>query len=48
MTQYPTLVTMGITSFKDVTKYSLRQQGNTDVLKIYYKRAKGSFLPRSK
>jgi len=39
---------MGVTSIQDVTKYTLRQQGNTDVLKIYYKRAKGSFLSRSK
>jgi len=48
MTKYPTLTAMGVTSIQDVTKYTLRQQGNTDVLKIYYKRAKGSFLSRSK
>jgi len=39
---------MGVTSLEDVVKYTLRHQGDADVLKIYYKRAKGSFLPRSK
>lgn len=48
MTNYPTLASMGVTSIEDVTKYTLRHQGSTDVLKIYYKRAKGSFLSRSK
>lgn len=48
MNQYPTLEKMGVTSFEDVVKYTLRHQGDTDVLKIYYKRPKGSFLPRSK
>ncbi|OUS30060.1 hypothetical protein A9R01_12500 ['Osedax' symbiont bacterium Rs2_46_30_T18] len=48
MSQYPTLASMGVTSLEDVVKYTLRHQGDADVLKIYYKRAKGSFLPRSK
>ena len=39
---------MGIKSVDNVQKYTLRQQGNTDVLKIYYKRPKGSFLSRTK
>ena len=45
---YPTLAEMGVSSFTDITKYIMRQEGGYDILKIYYKREKGSFLPRSK
>ncbi|MDC9720167.1 MAG: DUF3461 family protein [Gammaproteobacteria bacterium] len=48
MSQHPTLTEMGITSFDAISKYTLRQEGDFDILKIYYKREKGSFLPRSK
>jgi len=48
MSQHPTLTEMGITSFEAISKYTLRQEGDFDILKIYYKREKGSFLPRSK
>ena len=48
MSDYPTLNKMGIKSVESVDKYTLRHQGDTDVLKIYYKRAKGSLLSRSK
>ncbi len=48
MSNYPTLVEMGITSIEDIYKYSLRQEGDNDVLKIYFRRAKGSLLPKSK
>ena len=48
MAQNPTLTEMGITSFESINKYTLRQEGDFDILKIYYKREKGSFLPRSK
>lgn len=48
MSDYPTLEKMGVKSVDSVEKYSLRHQGDTDVLKIYYKRPKGSFLSRSK
>lgn len=48
MSDYPTLNKMGITSIESVDKYTLRHQGDTDVLKIYYKRNKGSLLSRSK
>ena len=48
MSQNPTLTEMGITSFESINKYTLRQEGDFDILKIYYKREKGSFLPRSK
>ena len=48
MSQHTTLTEMGITSFESISKYNLRQEGDFDILKIYYKREKGSFLPRSK
>ena len=48
MSQHTTLMEMGITSFESISKYTLRQEGDFDILKIYYKREKGSFLPRSK
>tara|TARA_R110000737_G_scaffold339139_1_gene360789 strand:- start:45 stop:428 length:384 start_codon:yes stop_codon:yes gene_type:complete len=48
MTKYPKLTEMGITSFDSIKKYTLRQEGEFDILKVYYKREKGSFLPRSK
>ncbi len=50
MSQYPSLEEMGIHDdcVKDIYKYSLRQEGRDDVLKVYFKRKKGSLLPKSK
>ncbi len=50
MSEYPTLNEMGIAeeSIDGVYKYSLRQEAAEDVLKIYFKREKGSILPKSK
>ncbi|MGQ7844119.1 DUF3461 family protein [Granulosicoccus sp. 3-233] len=46
---YPTLAEMGIVRFHEISHYSLRQDGlDKDVLRIIYKRAKGSFLPYSR
>lgn len=45
---YPTLDSMGVTSIKDIEKFTLRYEGGHDVLKIYYRREKGSLLPKSK
>lgn len=40
---------MGITRFHEVSHYSLRQDGqDKDVLKVFYKRQKGSLLPESR
>tara|TARA_R110002167_G_scaffold275546_1_gene481619 strand:- start:276 stop:635 length:360 start_codon:yes stop_codon:yes gene_type:complete len=39
---------MGITSIQDIEKFTLRFEGGHDVLKIYYRREKGSLLPKSK
>jgi hypothetical protein len=48
MSEYPTLNKMGVNSVENIDKYTLRHQAGTDVLKIYYKRPKGSFLSRTK
>jgi len=48
MSEYPTLEKMGVKSVESIDKYTVRHQGDTDVLKIYYKRPKGSLLSRSK
>ncbi|MFD1007979.1 MULTISPECIES: DUF3461 family protein [Oceanisphaera] len=47
-TKYPTLEQMGITSFDNISRYSLRREARADVLKIYYRRPSGSLLSRSK
>lgn len=45
---YPVLQSMGVTSYNDIEKFSLRFENGQDVLKIHYHREKGSFLPKSK
>ncbi len=49
MKEYKILSEMGISRFGEITHYSLRQDGKArDILKIYYKRKKGSVLPERK
>lgn len=46
---YPALEEMGITRAHQISHYTLRPDGaEKDVLKIRYKRAKGSLLPESR
>ncbi len=45
---YETLKSMGITSFDDIERFTLRYENSFDVLKVYYRREKGSLLPKSK
>lgn len=45
---YETLKSMGITSFEDIERFTLRYENSFDVLKVYYRREKGSLLPKSK
>lgn len=46
---YVTLAEMGIVRFHEISHYSLRQDApDSDVLRIIYKRAKGSLLPYSR
>ena len=46
---YPNLKDLGITNYSDIIRYSLRQEGNKDTLKLYFKKDKNShnFLARS-
>ncbi len=46
--KYPTLEEMGITNPDDVARYSLQTINHIDILRIVYKRKKGSLLPTSK
>ncbi len=48
-TLYPSLTEMGIVRFHEISHYSVQQNSrDRDVLRVYYKRAKGSLLPFSR
>ncbi len=46
--KYPALTEMGISNPQDISRYSLQQISHIDILRIVYKRKKGSLLPTSK
>jgi len=47
--ELPTLTEMGINNPAEITRYTLRQKGpRRDVLKIHYRRQKGSLRPVSR
>lgn len=49
MSNFPSLSEMDISRFDEITHYSLRRdRKDRDILRIYYKRQKGSFLPQRK
>ncbi len=48
MSKYPTLLEMGVNNPGEIEHYSLSTTNDIDVLKIIYKRKKGSLLPTSK
>lgn len=48
MSKFPTLSEMGINNPGEIERYSLNTTNNIDVLRVIYKRKKGSFLPTSK
>ena len=48
MSKFPTLSEMGVNNPREIERYSLNTTNNIDVLRIFYKRKKGSFLPTSK
>ncbi len=47
-TKYPALAAMGIVNPEQINRYSLQTSGIHDVLRVIYKREKGSLLPGSK
>ena len=48
MSNYPTLTEMGISNPGEIVRYSLNTVNNIDIVRIIYKRQKGSFRPASK
>ncbi len=48
MSDYPTLNEMGINNPKEIDRYSHQTVGNIDVLRVVYKRKKGSMLASSR
>lgn len=46
--KYPSLTEIGVLNPEQITRYSLHNINNVDVLRIVYKRSKGSLLPTSK
>ena len=46
--KYPALAAMGIVNPEQITRYSMQTSGEFDVLRVIYKREKGSLLPGSK
>ena len=47
-TEYLMLADMGIANPEQIDRYSLQASGDTDILRVIYKREKGSLLPSSK
>ena len=43
---YDNLKSLGITNPEEIDRYSLRQEANNDILKIYFQ-TKASFSPRA-
>ncbi len=48
MSKYPTLTEMGINNPGEIERYSLNTVNHVDLLRVIYKRKKGSLLPASK
>jgi len=49
MSDFPTLTEMGICCPDEITHYALSQSAkDKDILRVHYKRKKGSFLPHRK
>lgn len=44
---YDNLKSLGITHPEEVDRYSLRQEANNDILKIYFRKDKGEFFGKS-
>ena len=44
---YDNLKSLGISNPEDIDRYSLRQEANNDILKIYFRKDKGEFFAKS-
>lgn len=47
-TKFPTLLEMGITDVSSIERFTARQEGNMDILKIYFYRDPGEWFANSK
>ncbi|MGB1239295.1 MAG: DUF3461 family protein [Pseudomonadales bacterium] len=47
MIEYPTLEALGVEALDHVIKYSLSREADVDVIKVHYRRERGSVLERS-
>ncbi|MEH6651765.1 MAG: DUF3461 family protein [Motiliproteus sp.] len=48
MSRFATLTAMGVSSFDQISRYTLHSAGGAEILKIYYQRPDDSVLPRTK
>ena len=48
MAEYKHLMQLGINNPNEIDRYSLQTVNNVDILRVVYKRKKGSLLPESK
>ncbi len=44
---YEHLKNIGVKNVEEITRYTLRQEANNDILKIYFKKSKSDFLAKS-
>ncbi len=44
---YDNIKSLGISNPDDIDRYSLRQEANNDILKIYFRKDKGEFFAKS-
>ncbi|MGL4859330.1 MAG: DUF3461 family protein [Enterobacteriaceae bacterium] len=44
---YDNIKSLGITHPEEIDRYSLRQEANNDILKIYFRKDKGEFFAKS-
>lgn len=44
---YDNLKSLGISNPQDIDRYTLRQEANNDILKIYFRKDKGEFFAKS-
>ncbi|WP_174490296.1 DUF3461 family protein, partial [Escherichia coli] len=45
-TFFDNLKSLGITNPEEIDRYSLRQEANNDILKIYFQKDKGEFFAK--
>ena len=48
MSLFPTLTAMGVSSFDQISRYTLHTEDGDEILKIYYQRPDDCALPRTK